>query len=65
MVGRVMLQVLQERGFGGCEVLAAASAKSVGKEIDFAGRKLTVMSVDDTIAARPDYAIFSAGVALV
>lgn len=61
MVGRVMLQVLQERGFGGCEVLAAASAKSVGKEIDFAGRKLTVMSVDDTIAARPDYAIFSAG----
>lgn len=61
LVGGVMLQVLQERGFAECEVLAAASAKSVGKEIDFAGRKIKVMSVDDAIAAHPDYAVFSAG----
>lgn len=61
LVGGVMLQVLQERGFAQCEVLAVASSKSVGKEIDFAGRKLTVMSVDDAIEARPDYAVFSAG----
>ena len=73
LVGREMLTVLSERGFGlehdrdrapeSIEIIAAASAKSVGKPIDFAGRKLTVMSVDDAIAARPDYAIFSAGAA--
>lgn len=61
LVGGVMLQVLQERGFADCEILAAASPKSVGKEIDFAGRKLTVMSVEDAIKAKPDYAVFSAG----
>ncbi len=63
LVGREMLTVLAERGFGSEEVIAAASPKSVGKEIDFAGRKLTVMSVDDAIAARPRFAIFSAGAA--
>ena len=61
LVGGVMLQVLQERGFADCEVLAAASPKSVGKEIDFAGRKLTVMSVEEAIAQHPQYAVFSAG----
>ena len=61
LVGREMLTVLEERGFGKEEVIAAASPKSVGKEIEFAGRKLTVCSVDDAIAARPQYAIFSAG----
>ena len=61
LVGGVMLQVLQERGFAECEILAAASPKSVGKKIDFAGRKLTVMSVEDAIAQHPQYAVFSAG----
>ena len=63
LVGGVMLQVLQERGFAHCDVLAAASPKSVGKQIDFGGRQLTVMSVEDAIAARPQYAVFSAGAA--
>ena len=63
LVGREMLTVLAERGFGNEEVIAAASPKSVGKKIAFAGRELTVMSVDDAIAARPQYAIFSAGAA--
>ena len=61
LVGGVMLQVLQERGFAECEILAAASPKSIGKEIDFAGRKLTVMSVEGAIAQHPQYAVFSAG----
>lgn len=61
LVGGVMLKVLQERGFAEYEILASASPKSVGKEIDFAGRKLRVMSVEDAIAAHPQYAIFSAG----
>ena len=63
LVGREMLTVLEERGFAKEEIIAAASPKSVGKEIAFAGRKLTVQSVDDAIAARPQYAIFSAGAA--
>lgn len=62
-MGREMLTVLEERGFGKEEVIAAASPRSVGKEIDFAGRKLVVHSVEDAIAARPQYAIFSAGAA--
>ena len=63
LVGREMLTVLAERGFGNEEVIAAASPKSIGKKIAFASRELTVMSVDDAIAARPQYAIFSAGAA--
>ena len=63
LVGREMLTVLEERGFGQEEVMVAASPKSVGKKIGFAGRELTVQSVEDVIAARPQYAIFSAGAA--
>ena len=63
LVGREMLTVLAERGFAGEEIIAAASERSVGKELDFAGRKLHVVSVDDAIAARPRFAIFSAGAA--
>lgn len=61
LVGSMMLQVLQERGFANEEILAAASPKSIGKHIDFAGRQLTVMSVEEAIAQHPQYAVFSAG----
>lgn len=61
LVGREMLTVLAERGFGKEEIIAAASPKSVGKTIEFADRLLTVVSVEEAIAAIPDYAIFSAG----
>ena len=42
------------------EIIAAASPKSIGKQISFAERKLTVVSVEDAIAMKPDFAIFSA-----
>ena len=61
LVGREMRTVLAERGFGKEEIIAAASPKSVGKTIEFADRQLTVVSVEEAIAAIPDYAIFSAG----
>ena len=61
LVGSIMLQVLAERGFADYEIIAAASPKSIGKEIGFAGRKLRVTSVEDAIAQHPQYAIFSAG----
>ncbi|MBR3528846.1 MAG: aspartate-semialdehyde dehydrogenase [Bacteroidales bacterium] len=63
LVGGVMLKVLEERHLGDNEIIAAASPKSVGKQITFAGRTLTVVSVDEAIAMHPDYAIFSAGAA--
>ncbi len=61
LVGSVMLKVLEERGFCNCELIPAASARSVGKEVTFGGRQLKVVSVEDAIAQRPQYAIFSAG----
>ena len=61
LVGRTMLQVLEERNFGECEVIPAASPRSIGKTLPFAGRTLTVVSPQDAIAAQPDYAVFSAG----
>lgn len=61
LVGGVMRKVLEERGFGDCEVIPAASAKSVGKTVTFAGKECKIVSVDDAIAAVPDFAIFSAG----
>lgn len=56
-----MLKVLEERGFANCDLIPAASARSVGKEVAFGGRQLKVVSVEDAIAQRPQYAIFSAG----
>lgn len=61
LVGGNMLRVLEERGFGSCEIIPAASPRSVGRKVAFAGRELTVVSVEDAIAMHPDYAIFSAG----
>ena len=61
LVGGNMLKVLEERGFGQYEIIPAASAKSVGKTVRFAGRELAVVSVEEAIAQRPEYAIFSAG----
>lgn len=61
LVGNVMLKVLEERGFGAHELLVAASQKSVGKQLTFCGRTLTLISVEEAIAARPAIAIFSAG----
>lgn len=61
LVGGVMRKVLEERGFGSCEFIPAASAKSVGKKVTFSGKEYNVVSVEDAIAAAPDMAIFSAG----
>lgn len=61
LVGGVMLQVLEERGFANEEIIAAASQKSVGKKIAFAGRELVVVSVETAISSNCDFAIFSAG----
>ncbi|MBF9143208.1 aspartate-semialdehyde dehydrogenase [Hymenobacter properus] len=61
LVGTEMLKVLAERQFPLTELLPVASAKSVGQEVEFLGKKYPVVSMDDAIAARPEIAIFSAG----
>lgn len=61
LVGNLMLNVLEERGFAQEEILVAASEKSIGKKIKFSNRELTVQSVEDVINQQCDYAIFSAG----
>lgn len=61
LVGSKMLQVMEEYGLTNIELLPAASAKSVGKEVRFAAQNHCVISVEDAIAAHPHYAIFSAG----
>ena len=61
LVGTKMLQVLAERNFPVSELIPVASERSVGKEINFKGKKYKVVSVKDAVAAKPDVAIFSAG----
>src|ERR1700760_477743 len=61
LVGTKMLQVLAERKFPVDELIPVASEKSVGKEVEFKGRKYKVVSAADAIAAKPAVALFSAG----
>lgn len=61
MVGEVMLQVLAERNFPISELIPVASEKSVGKEIEFKGKKYKVVGLQTAVEMRPDIALFSAG----
>lgn len=61
MVGRVMLQVLQEQNIIPEELLVVASEQSVGKEIEFAEKTLIVESLQSAVDRKPDIALFSAG----
>jgi len=61
LVGSKMLQVLSERNFPVTELIPVASERSVGKEVEFKGKKYKVVSASDAIAAKPDVALFSAG----
>jgi aspartate-semialdehyde dehydrogenase len=61
LVGTKMLQVLAERNFPVTELIPVASEKSVGKEVEYKGKKFKVVSMTDAIAAKPAVALFSAG----
>jgi len=61
LVGTKMLQVLAERNFPVTELLPVASERSVGKQVEFKGKKYAVVSANDAIAAKPALALFSAG----
>jgi len=61
LVGTKMLQVLAERNFPVTELLPVASERSIGKEIEFKGKKYKVVGMQDAIDAKPAVALFSAG----
>jgi aspartate-semialdehyde dehydrogenase len=61
MVGRVMLEVLEEFNFPVDEFIPAASSRSVGKIVKFKNKEYGVVTLEDAVAAKPDVAIFSAG----
>lgn len=61
LVGTKMLQVLAERNFPVTELVPVASERSVGKEVEFKGKKYKIVSMTDAIEAKPAVAIFSAG----
>jgi aspartate-semialdehyde dehydrogenase len=61
LVGSKMLQVLTERNFPVTELIPVASERSIGKEVEFKGKKYKIVSATDAIAAKPDVALFSAG----
>jgi aspartate-semialdehyde dehydrogenase len=61
LVGTKMLQILAERNFPVTELVPVASERSVGKEVEFKGKKYKVVGLKDAIAAKPAVALFSAG----
>ena len=61
MVGRVMLEVLEERQVKVDQLLPVASGKSIGQEILFGGKEFKIVSMEDAVAAKPNIALFSAG----
>jgi aspartate-semialdehyde dehydrogenase len=61
LVGTKMLQVLAERNFPVTELLPVASERSIGKQVEFKGKKYAIVSATDAIAAKPALALFSAG----
>jgi len=61
MVGEVMLQVLAERNFPVTELIPVASEKSVGKEIEFKGKRYKVVGMQTAVDMKADVALFSAG----
>ncbi|RYD69111.1 MAG: aspartate-semialdehyde dehydrogenase, partial [Sphingobacteriales bacterium] len=61
LVGRKMLEVLNESGLQIDELLPAASEKSAGMELEFQGKKYIVRTINDVLNLNPDAALFSAG----
>jgi len=60
MVGRVMLQLLEERNFKIDELIPVASKKSVGKTIVFKGQNVVIKSMQAAIDSKCNVALFSA-----
>jgi aspartate-semialdehyde dehydrogenase len=60
-VGQVMLEILAERNFPIAELRLLASARSVGRELDFRGEKIAVQELREDSFAGIDIVLASAG----
>lgn len=61
LVGKVMLEVLQERNFPIDQLIPVASAESSGKKVEYDGKEIKVETIDVALYNEPVLAIFSAG----
>ena len=60
-VGAALLEILAERRFPARSVVALASERSAGSEVEYGRRKLVVQDLDQYDFAGTDIALFSAG----
>ena len=61
MVGKVMLEVLQERNFPITQLMPVASESSVGKLVTFNNQQYPIVDMNVALYNKPDIALFSAG----
>ena len=61
LVGDTMIKVLEERKFPVAELFPLASNRSLGKSVEFNGKKVPVIDVDTFDFANADIGLFSAG----
>ena len=61
LVGGEILEVLEERNIHFDELLLVASERSAGKKKIFKGKEYTLITLEEAVEERPDFAIFSAG----
>jgi aspartate-semialdehyde dehydrogenase len=64
LVGRTMVEVLEERQFPVNRLVLLASERSVGKEISFSGKLYSVQNLEPGRFKHIEYALFSAGAAV-
>ncbi|MCE0484324.1 MAG: aspartate-semialdehyde dehydrogenase [Methylacidiphilales bacterium] len=60
-VGQEILRTLERRNFPVSQLKPLASSRSVGKTVEFQGKKLAVEELNDSAFTGVDYALFSAG----
>ena len=58
LVGTKMLQVLAERDFPVSELIPVASERSIGKEIEFKGKKYKVVGMEGCHCSKTGYCTF-------
>ncbi|MDR3289834.1 MAG: aspartate-semialdehyde dehydrogenase [Rickettsiales bacterium] len=61
MAGTELLKILIQRNFPADEVIALASGKSAGKELDFGNKKLVVQDLDKYDFTETTFAFFAVG----
>ena len=61
LVGTKMLEVLAERDFPVSKLIPVASERSVGKIINWKGKEIKVLGLEEAVSLKPNIALFSAG----